>query len=49
VILNRHTLGHVIDFVDAHEPGGQLKHVVSEGDDDELGVLGAFLDIACYD
>jgi hypothetical protein len=48
-IFNRHALGHVIDLVHANESGRELEHVVTQGDNDELGVLGAFLDIARYD
>lgn len=45
LVLDRHALGHVVDLVDADEAGGELEHVVPEGDDDELGVLGALLDV----
>lgn len=45
-VLDRDALGHVVDFVDADEPLGELKHVVAQADDDELRVLGAFLDVA---
>lgn len=48
-ILNRDALGHMIHLVHAHEPAGELKHVVAEGDDDELCVLGAFFDVGGYD
>lgn len=44
-VLDRDALGHVVDLVHADQPGRQLEHVVSEGDDDELGVLGALLDV----
>lgn len=49
LILDRHTLGHVVDLVDADEAGGQLEHIVAQGDDDELGVLGAFFNVVCHD
>jgi hypothetical protein len=39
----------VIDLIHANEPGRELEHVVTQGDNDELSVLGAFLDIARYD
>ena len=45
LILDRDALGHVVDLVDADEAGGELEHVVAEGDDDELGVFGAFFDV----
>lgn len=35
----------MIDLVHADQPGRQLEHVVSEGDDDELGVLGPLLNV----
>ena len=44
-VLDRDALGHVVDLVHADQAGGQLKHVVAEGDDDELGVFGAFFDV----
>ncbi len=44
-VLDRHTLGHVVDLVHADEARGELKHVVAQGDDDELGVFGAFFDV----
>lgn len=37
--VDSHTLGGVVSFVDADETIGDLKHVVPQGDDDELGVL----------
>ena len=30
----------MVSLVDADEAVGELKHVVAEGDDDELGILG---------
>lgn len=33
-----------MSFVDADEPIGNLKHVVSQRDDDELSVLGLLLE-----
>ena len=47
-VLDRHTLGHVVDLVHAHQSRRELKHVVSEGNDDELGVLGSLLDVICH-
>ena len=39
----------MVNLVHAYEPRGQLKHVVSERNDDELGVLGALLDVIRHD
>ena len=36
-------LGGVVGLEDAHEAVGQLEHLGTQGDDDELGVLGALL------
>lgn len=47
-ILDRDTLGHVVDFVDTHQPFGEFEHIVSQTDDNELCVLGTFLDVARY-
>ena len=33
-------LGGVVGLVDSHKTVGELEHVVAEGDNDELGVLG---------
>ena len=43
--VDRHRLGAVVCLVDANEPVGQLEHVVTKGDDDELGILGPLLDV----
>ncbi len=40
---------HMINLIHAHQPRRQLKHVVPQGNDDELGVLGAFFDVGGYD
>lgn len=37
------TLGGVVRLVDSDEAIGDLKHVVSQRDDDELSVLGLLL------
>lgn len=37
---------HVIDLVHADQPRSKLEHVVSQRDDDELGVLGALFDVS---
>lgn len=37
--VDSHTLGGVVGFVDADETISDLKHVVPQGDDDELSVL----------
>lgn len=36
-------LGGVVCLVDPYQPVSQLKHVVTETDDDKLGVLGPLL------
>lgn len=41
--VDPHTLGGVVSFVDADETIGNLKHVVPQRDDDELGILCLFL------
>lgn len=46
-VLNRHTLGHVINLVHSDQSRSELKHVVTQRDDDELGILGSFLDVTC--
>ena len=38
-----HRLGTVVGLVDPHQPVCQLKHVVTQRDDDELGVLCTLL------
>jgi len=38
------TLGTVVCLVDPYQAVGQLKHVVTQADDDELGILGPLLD-----
>lgn len=35
----------MINLIDTDQPGRELEHVVPEGNDDELGVLGAFFDV----
>ena len=42
-------VGGVVGLVDAYQPVCQLEHVVSQGDDDELGVLGPLLDVVGHD
>ncbi len=41
--VDGHVLGGVVRLIDADEPVGHLKHVVPQGDDDELSVLGLLL------
>lgn len=36
-------------LVDTHETIGKLEHIISEGDDDELGILSSLLDIVGND
>jgi len=38
------TLGTVVCLVDPYQAVSQLKHVVTQADDDELGILGPLLD-----
>jgi len=47
-IFNRYTLRHVVDFVYSNKSGSELEHVVSQRDDDELGVLRALFDVTRY-
>lgn len=44
-ILNRDALGHMVDLVNTHQPRRQLKHVVAQRDDNELGIARALLDV----
>lgn len=39
----------MIDLVYAHQPRGQLKHIVSQRYDDELRIFGSLFDIASDD
>jgi hypothetical protein len=48
IVVDRDTLGHVVDLVHTNQSRGQLEHVVAQGDDDELRVLGPLLDIVGY-
>lgn len=41
--VDGHVLGGVVCLIDADETVGHLKHVVPQGDDDELSVLGLLL------
>ena len=41
--VDSHTLSGVVSFVDADETISDLKHVVPQGDDDELSILGLLL------
>lgn len=41
--VDPNTLGGVVSFVDADETISDLKHVVPQGDDDELSILCLFL------
>lgn len=41
--IDSHALGGVVSFVDADETISDLKHVVPQGDDNELSVLGLLL------
>lgn len=36
----------MVDLVHADQPRSEFEHVVAQGDDDELRVLGALLDIS---
>lgn len=44
-IFHSNAFGHVIDFVNSHEPLSELKHVVPQADDDELCILRSLLDV----
>lgn len=48
-ILNRYALRHVVHLIHAHESARQLKHVVPQGDNDKLCVLGALFNVRCHD
>lgn len=39
----------MIDFVYAYKTRSKLKHVVTEGNDDELGILCALFNVGGYD
>lgn len=43
------SLGNVKGLVDAYELLRQLEHVVSQGNNKELGIAGALLDIVTHD
>ena len=47
--LNGNTFRLIECLVDTDQLIGQLEHVVPQGDDYELCVLGAFLDIVAHD
>lgn len=44
--VDSHAFGGVVSFVDADQTVSNLKHVVPQGDDDELSVLGLLLERA---
>lgn len=46
LILNRHTLGHVVDLVNPNQPLCKLEHVIPQTDDNELCVLRALFDVS---
>jgi hypothetical protein len=48
-ILDRDGLGHVVNFVDADETLGKLKHVVAQRDDNKLRVFRPLFDVSGYD
>lgn len=39
----------MVHLIYTHEPARKLKHVIAQGDDDELSVLGALLDVGGHD
>lgn len=47
LVLNCDALCHMVHLVHADQARSKLKHVVSERDDNKLGVLGALLDVVC--
>lgn len=40
---------HVVDFIHADQTRSKFEHVVAQGDDDELRILGTLLDVARND
>lgn len=46
--VDPNALGGVVSFVDADETVSDLKHVVPQGDDDELSILRLFLQRQTY-
>ena len=44
-ILDRYRFGHVIDLVHSDKSRSKFKHVVSQGDNNELSVLRPLLDV----
>lgn len=41
--------GLIIRLIDSDEFVGEIEHVVSEGDYDELGIFRALFDVVCND
>lgn len=39
----------MINLIHAYEARSEFEHVVTEGNDDELGVFGALFDVGGYD
>ncbi|ETN00818.1 hypothetical protein PPTG_24185 [Phytophthora nicotianae INRA-310] len=46
--IDRHTLRGVIRLVNPHQSIRELEHVVAQGDDDELCVARALLDVVAH-
>jgi hypothetical protein len=44
-VLDRHTLGHVVDLVNTDKTRGKLEHIVSQRNDNKLCILRPLLDI----
>lgn len=44
-IASAYTFGCIISLVNSNKTVRQLKHVVSQADNHELGILGPFLDV----
>jgi hypothetical protein len=47
-ILNRNALGHVVDLINPYQPK-RARTCCFSGNNDELGVLRSFLDVARHD
>lgn len=46
LVVDCHALRHVIDLVDTNKPIRELKHIISQTDDDELGVFRSLFNVA---
>jgi len=48
VVINRYTSSSIGGLVNSDEAMAEFKHVVSEGDDNELSVLGPVFNVVSY-